>query len=294
MKTEKNNSRKLNILVLGGKGQLGRSISKIVGSKTLKDEFHFVDLPELDITYEKDVECFFKNREYDFCINCAAYTAVDLAEDEKEAAYKVNAKALKHLVDICNQNNCTLLHISTDFVFDGKKNSAYLEIDVPNPLNVYGASKVAGEEYITKGAKDFFIIRTSWVFSEFGSNFLKKMLDLGKEKDVIRVVNDQLGSPTYAVDLAMALLMLIRRTPAMDYGIYHFCNSGTTSWFGFAKSIFEKSGLNTKVESISGNELGLKAKRPSYSVLDCSKIDRNLPISRRSWQEALSECLTYL
>lgn len=266
----------INILVTGSNGQLGQCL------KDLKDihsniNFTFVSSSELDISDKKSIEIIFSAGEFKYCINCAAYTKVDKAEEEVELAYSVNAEAVKYLAESCKENDVTLIHISTDFVFDGQKAVPYTENDDPNPINVYGSSKLKGEQYVQEIMEDYFIIRTSWVYSEYGNNFVKTMLRLADEKKEINVVNDQIGNPTYAGDLARFILFLINE-PSVNRGIYNFSNFGNISWYDFATKIFQISKNQIKINWVETNEYPTKARRPSYSVLELSKTNRIYPI----------------
>jgi len=279
-------NKTLKILITGSNGQLGRSLQNIT-ERYPDYDFHFKFSKDLDITIKERVSNLFTLEKYDYCINCAAYTAVDKAESDKENAYLVNAEAVRYLAEACKTNNTILIHISTDFVFDGAKGTPYTETDLPNPLNVYGASKLKGEQYVQQILKKYFIIRTSWVYSEYGHNFVKTMLRLGAEKDEINVVNDQIGSPTYAGDLAEVILKIIHKK-AIGYGIYHYSNEGEISWYDFARAIFEIKGMNVKVNPIPSRDYPTPAKRPVFSVMDTSKIKDLLQIEVPYWTDSLS------
>ncbi len=206
----------MNILVTGAHGQLGKCIQDLAKEHS-KLNFIFTDYEDLDITKPEGVNEFFKNQIFDYCINCAAYTAVDKAEVEKDKAFLVNAEAAKYLAESCKEHGATLIHVSTDFVFDGEKGEPYTEEDKPNPINIYGASKLKGEQYVQNILEKHFIIRTSWVYSEYGHNFVKTMLRLAEERNEISVVNDQIGSPTYAGDLAKVIFTIILKEKT-EYG----------------------------------------------------------------------------
>jgi len=272
------------VIVLGASGQLGQAIQSISSNTAI--QFHFFDSHQLDITNSEKVNVVFDEIKPDFCINAAAYTAVDKAEIEIEKADLVNRIAVKNIVNACVKHDTTLLHVSTDFVFDGEKNFPYLESDPANPTGIYGVSKRNGEIEIERLMSKYFIVRTSWLYSDFGHNFKKTMLRLAKEKESLSVVNDQIGSPTNALDLAVVLLEILKRT-SENYGIYHFSNKGYTSWYGFAKKIFELNHVSIDLKGISTSEYPTLAKRPKYSVLDTSKIEKEFNISIRSWEEAL-------
>ena len=262
------------VLVTGANGQLGQCLQDAVLNK--KDlQVLFEDLPNLDITNLASLETFFSKNKFEYCINCAAYTSVDLAETNKELAYEVNAVGTKNLAEVCKKNKITLLHISTDFVFDGQKEMPYTEDDTPNPLGVYGNSKLQGERYIQEVMEDYFIIRTSWLYSEYGNNFLKTMLKLSETRDEISVVSDQIGSPTYAGDLVQVLIKIIL-TSSTSYGLYHYSNSGVISWYEFAVEIFKRFGKTTEVVPIQTTEYPTAAQRPKYSVLSTKKIENEI------------------
>lgn len=279
-------NKALKILITGANGQLGKCIQD-VSKHYLDYEFHFKSSKDLDITINKQVIRLFAQEKFDYCINCAAYTAVDKAESDMENAYLVNAEAVRYLAEACKTHNTVLIHISTDFVFDGTKSTPYTEDDRPNPLNVYGASKLKGEQYVQQILEKYFIIRTSWVYSEYGHNFVKTMLRLGAEREEISVVNDQIGSPTYAGDLAEAILKIIN-TKTSDYGIYHYSNQGEISWYDFARAIFEIKGMEIMVKPIPSKAYPMPALRPVFSVMDTSKVKDLLQIEVSYWIDNLS------
>ena len=277
----------IKILVTGGNGQLAQCLKDVVINE---NEFNvdFQDLPALDITNKQQLESYFSKNELDYCINCAAYTAVDLAEEQSDLAYAVNAEGPKNLAEVCKKYQVKLLHISTDFVFDGKKQTPYIETDMPNPLGVYGVSKWQGERYIQEVMEDYFIIRTSWLYSEYGNNFMKTMLRLSETRDEISVVSDQIGAPTYAGDLAEVLIKIILSSPP-NYGVYHYSNSGTISWYDFAVEIFKQFGKKIEVKPIKTKDYPTAAKRPKYSVLDTTKIKNNFNCTIKDWQGSLDK-----
>jgi len=276
---------KKKVLVTGSNGQLGQCIRSV--SKELNNNFQFFfATEEFDITNEEQVLGYFNENNFNYCINCAAYTAVDKAEEENEKAYKVNALGVEYLADACLRTDTTLIHISTDFVFDGKGNKQYTELDKTNPISVYGETKLQGENIIAKKLEKYFIIRTSWLYSEFGNNFVKTMLRLGNERDALNVVSDQIGSPTYAIDLAKVLLNIIFENKS-NYGIYHYSNQGQISWFEFAKGIFEASNNDIILKPILTKDYSTLAKRPRYSVLDTSKISEQFNLEIPFWKESL-------
>lgn len=274
------------ILVTGANGQLGLSI-KAVGKNYPSMIFTFTDVEDLDITNSKEVTSFFENNKFDYCVNCAAYTAVDKAEEDVENAFSINATAVKNLSIACKNSNVVLIHVSTDFVFDGLKKTPYSEEDLPNPLSVYGSSKLKGEQFIQDILDSYFIVRTSWLYSEYGNNFVKTMLRLSETHKEINVVDDQIGSPTYAGDLAEFIISVISLESEL-YGVYHFSNEGNISWYDFAVEIFEKSQRHIKVNPIESTLYSTAAKRPAYSVLGTTKAKKLGQIKIKNWKESLS------
>ena len=273
------------VLVTGASGQLGNSIKRTWPNfKGLK--FVFTDVADLDITSSEEVNTFFESNALDYCINCAAYTLVDKAEEEVDKAYLINATAVKNLAEACQTTGAVLIHISTDFVFDGTKRSPYTEEDTPNPLSVYGKSKLKGEEYIKGICERYFILRTSWLYSEYGNNFVKTMLRLAETRKQISVVNDQIGSPTYAGDLAEFILKVIS-SESTAYGLYHYSNSGAISWYDFAVEIFNYFGKDLHVTPVPTGGFPTTAIRPAYSVMNHSKINKHLSIVAPIWSESL-------
>ncbi|WP_194768190.1 dTDP-4-dehydrorhamnose reductase [Tamlana sp. I1] len=286
---ETNNQQPTTILVTGGKGQLASCI-KAIENQCQDLKFIYTDREELDITSLSQVQDFFNANTIDYCVNCAAYTAVDQAEKDEAKAFEINALGAKNLALVCKDHNAILIHISTDFVFDGASNKPYTETDTPNPISVYGASKLQGEIEIQKALKEHFIIRTSWLYSEYGNNFMKTMLRLGEIRDELSVVNDQIGTPTYAGDLAEVMLQIIK-TKTDIYGLYHYSHLGEISWYDFANVIFKFNKSNVKLHAIPSTEYPTPAKRPSYSVLDKSKITKLLAISVPNWEKRLEVVL---
>ena len=278
------------VLVTGSSGQLGQSLQFIAPNYPQID-FVFCDSKTLDITILENCETIFSNYKPDFCINAAAYTAVDKAESEPKKAFAINVTGAKNLAEVSKKFDTVLLHISTDFVFDGNKKTPYLEQDLPNPTGVYGQTKLDGEKAIQQVWEKHFIIRTSWVYSQFGNNFMKTMLRLASERDTISVVNDQIGTPTNAVDLAEILVKIIltdNRQPTTDnFGIYNFSNEGQCSWYDFAKKIFEINNISINLLPIPTSSFPTPAKRPSFSVLDKSKIKTAFNLSIKSWETSL-------
>lgn len=283
------------ILVTGGNGQLGQSL-QYIASKYEDFQFVFTDAADLDITNLEECTSFFDKLNPQFCINAAAYTAVDKAETEVALAHKINCTGAENLAKAALKNNCVLLHISTDFIFDGTANTPYTENAIPNPKSVYGQTKLDGELAIQAVFDAYFIIRTSWVYSQFGANFMKTMLRLASERDSLSVVNDQIGTPTNAVDLASIILDIIASVAQKDkeempFGIYNFSNEGQCSWFEFAKEIFEQSQTKINLKPIPSTEFPTPAQRPAYSVLDKSKIKNTFNISILNWEESIKKSL---
>lgn len=279
----------IHILVTGSNGQLGKCLKQI---DHLYKEFKFIytDAEQLDVCNISKLETFFKSTPIDYCINCAAYTAVDNAETETEKAYHINGLGPKNLAIICKSYNVILIHISTDFVFEGDSYVPYTEHDNANPLSVYGASKLQGEQEIIHNTNLYFIIRTSWLYSEYGNNFVKTMLRITHNKQELSVVNDQVGTPTYAIDLAHVLLRFII-TKSISYGTYHYSNKGVVSWFDFAKSIFKHTNLNINIKAIPSSTYHQEATRPKYSALNTTKIENELCTEIPFWEDSLKKCL---
>jgi dTDP-4-dehydrorhamnose reductase len=277
------------ILVTGGKGQLGSSIRSVF---TANNELSvvYVDVDELDITNRNQVLSFFDGGKFTHCINCAAYTAVDLAEEEKELANAVNNLAVKFLSEACKINCIKLIHVSTDFVFEGKQPYLYNEESKTNPINTYGLTKLEGEKVIQETLNDYVIIRTSWLYSEFSNNFVKTMLRLGTEKSQINVISDQIGTPTYAKDLAEVILKFVLDSQIKS-GLYHFSNEGVASWYDFAYAVMDYAFKSCKVIPIKAINYPTSAARPNFSVMDKSKIKNELNIEINHWTQSLKECL---
>ena len=280
------------VLVTGANGQLGKELRQLE-TKWPEFEFLFLSREDLPIHHFELVRNFFKATHPSFLINCAAYTAVDKAEQEEELAFQINAEAVGVLAAICKEQDCKFVHVSTDYVFDGLANRPYREDDLTNPQGVYGASKLAGEKEAVLLNPDSVIIRTSWVYSSFGKNFVKTILRLLQEKPSVSVVDDQIGSPTYAADLAVAILEIIS-LKSWKPGVYHFSNEGEISWCAFAKAIAALTHSNTPVQAITTAEFPTPAKRPAWSVLDKSKIKAVYGIKIRPWKESLADCLELL
>lgn len=280
------------ILVTGANGQLGHCLQKI-SSQFEEFEFIFTDSETLDITNKEEVNDFFWQNAPDFCINAAAYTAVDLAETDIEKAFLVNADGTENLAEACAENNAQFIHVSTDYVFDGENNLAYTEEDFTNPVGVYGASKLAGDELALEVNPCSVILRTSWVYSEFGKNFVKTMLNLFATKEELNIVADQFGQPTNANDLAEAIMKIIK-SGKITPGIFNFSNLGRISWFDFAEKIAELSDAKIKLNAIETSQYPTPAKRPKNSVLDLDKISKTYAIQLKPWEESLEDCVQIL
>lgn len=279
------------VVVTGASGQLGQSL-QFIAKKHPEITFHFYTSAELNITDLEKCKAIFAETNPDFCINAAAYTAVDKAESEPEKAHLINVIGSENLAKVCKEFDTTLLHISTDFVFDGNATKPYTEEDLPNPTGVYGQTKLDGEKAIQKIWDKHLIIRTSWVYSQFGNNFMKTMLRLGAERDSLSVVSDQIGTPTNAVDLAECLLTIVNTqylTPNTQYryGIYNFSNEGQCSWYDFAKKIFEIHKIEIDLQPIPTSSYPTPARRPSYSVLDKEKIKTVFGVGVKDWEKSL-------
>ncbi len=269
------------VLITGSRGQLGTELSKLLPDAVL------TDVAELDITDLSAVQKFVKEKGVGVIINCAAYTAVDKAEDDSLVAERINILGPENLA----KTGCKIVHISTDYVFDGKGYQPYTPTDEANPISIYGKTKRAGELAVLAHAKEAIIIRSAWLYSPYGNNFVKTMRRLGSEKESINVVVDQIGTPTYAVDLADAIVKILPQISQVNKGIYHYTNEGVCSWYDFAKEIMDASGLKCQVNPIQSSAYPTRAKRPFYSVLDKTLIKDTFGIQIRHWREALQECL---
>ena len=272
------------LLITGGNGQLGTELSRLLPNAIR------TDVNDLDITNENAVKRFVESNKIDAIVNCAAYTAVDKAEDDVDLATKINVDGPANLA----KTGAKIVHISTDYVFDGTNHRPYTPDDVPKPISVYGKTKLAGEESVLWHARNAVIIRTAWLYSPYGNNFVKTMRKLGAEKKSINVVADQIGSPTYAGDLADAIVKILPQINEKNSGIYHFTNMGVCSWYDFAREIMEQSGLKCAVNPINSDEYPTRAKRPYYSVLDKSKIKQSFGISIDHWKVGLIRCIKQL
>jgi dTDP-4-dehydrorhamnose reductase len=296
----------MRILVTGKDGQLGRSIHKVISVNAEIDndygsnEFIFVGRRELDLSNDSNINHYFNsNNKFDIIINCAAYTTVDKAEEESELANKINHLAVKKIAEIANKQESKLIHISTDYVFDGESNKLYTETDITNPINVYGKTKLAGEKALQDiMSTDAIIIRTSWVYSEYGNNFVKTMLRLGKERNELSVVSDQIGSPTYATDLAEVILGIINNKDYQDKNqstqVCHYSNKGEISWYEFAKEIFKLTEVDCKVSPITTEQYPTPARRPMNTIMDKNKITKAFSVDTPDWKKSLNTCMTIL
>ena len=278
------------VLVTGASGQLGQAIQFIAKNHS-EIKFVFCSSSDLDISNKENCQTVFQKTKPDFCINAAAYTAVDKAESERDKAELINVLGSKNIAEVCNNFDVKLIHISTDFVFDGSNDKPYTETQITNPKGVYGQTKLDGEKAIQQVFSKYYIIRTSWVYSQFGNNFMKTMLRLASERTALSVVNDQIGTPTNAVDLAEALVQIIfsnsQQPTTNNYGIYNFSNEGECSWYDFAKKIFEINNVSIDLSAIPTEQFPTPAQRPKYSVLDKSKIKTTFGITIKTWEESL-------
>jgi len=284
-------AEKKTILVTGANGQLGNEM-RVVSSAYSGYNFLFVTKDDLPIDDIDAVKKYFANHPIDYCVNCAAYTAVDKAETESDKAMLINATAVGNLATVCKTCNTQFIHISTDYVFDGTATVPYPEDHPVAPVNTYGATKLKGEELAQQSNPGCIIIRTSWVYSSFGNNFVKTMLRLMKEKEQINVVSDQEGCPTYAADLASAIMQIIVSGKSSQHrGIYNYSNTGIINWYQFAEAIKELSGSKCAVNPIPSSSYPTPAKRPTYSVMDTTKIQQTFNIAIPFWKDSLQKCL---
>ncbi len=288
----------MQILLIGSKGQLGHDLMSLAQSRMAR--MFGVDLPECDITDQRSLRrTFDRVGKIELVVNAAAYTAVDKAESDRAAAFAVNRDGVELLARTCRQYKVPLLHVSTDYVFDGTFRRPYLPDDAPCPTSVYGRSKAEGEEAIRQTWDKHIILRTAWLFGLHGANFVKTMLRLGREKSELNIVDDQIGCPTYAGDLAAAILVIANHLERQQagWGTHHFCNQGAVTWFSFAKRIFDLVRSHTdlavpRIHPIPTSQYPVPAPRPAYSVLDCSSLENSFGIVRRHWDEALVEMFT--
>ena len=284
------------IAVTGTNGQLGYELQQLSAAYTDRFDFIFTDRDHLDLGQISSIADFFQKYQPAYFINCAAYTAVDKAETEQEAAYLVNAEAVGIVAQQCRIHHCTLIHISTDYVFDGNGTAPYRTDSPTDPVNYYGYTKWLGEKLALENNERTFIIRTSWLYSSHGNNFVKTMLRLMKERPEVKVVSDQIGSPTYAADLAETIMHVIDSSENENthFGIYHYSNEGVISWYDFALAIRDKNDFSCKVLPIPTSDYPTPAKRPAYSVMDKTSLIHDFGISLKNWKESLDHCLSLL
>jgi dTDP-4-dehydrorhamnose reductase len=276
-------------VVFGASGQLGQCLRHVSQERNIGDII-FPAEDQANILDTDKLRTVFEQHKPAYCINCAAYTAVDKAEDEVELARKINKDGAENLAQLCGEYGTTLIHISTDFVFAGTSNQPLVETDAAEPISVYGLTKLEGEQVIPTHTERYFILRTSWLYSEYANNFVKTMLKLGREREELRIIWDQVGTPTYAIDLAGCILTIIE-SKNQQYGIYHYSNEGVTSWFDFATAIFELSNTAVRTVPIRTSEYPTKATRPTFSVMDKTKAKTTLGVSIPHWRESLKVCL---
>lgn len=288
------------VLISGSNGQLGHALQTLVASND-KYNYIFLTREELNLIDESTIPKIFEQYQPSWFINCAAYTAVDKAENDQETAYTVNGKSVGEIARQCNKHNTRLIHVSTDYVFNGRGSNPYLEDEKTEPVNYYGYTKWIGEKFaLENNPGATVIIRTSWVYSYHGNNFVKTMLRLMKDRSEIRVVSDQVGSPTYAFDLAEVILQIVansdatKQTSDFQPGIYHFSNKGIISWYDFASAIRDMAELSCRVQPISTEEYPTPARRPSYSAMNTDKISNTYHVQLKDWKESLKECLKHL
>ena len=287
------------ILVTGSNGQVGSELQKL-STDFPSFNFTFVDVADLDITDDTAVQTFFRKNAFDYCINCAAYTAVDKAEEATEVAFKVNVEGAKNLAQAALLHQCQLIQLSTDYVYHNQQNTPFKETDPTSPKSVYASTKLEGDEVTQKILPTSMVIRTSWVYSTFGHNFVKTMIRLGKERETLNVVFDQIGTPTYAYDLAKAILTIIDKVQigniprAQLSGVFHYSNEGVTSWYDFATAIFKLENISCKVSPIETKDYPTPAARPPFSLLNKAKIKNTFDLEIPHWEVSLKTCLDAL
>ena len=281
-----------NIVVFGASGQLGQCLKTVANTQGLTSIF-FPPESDANILDKEALKKIFDTYKPSWCINCAAYTAVDKAEDEIDLARKINKTGAGNISELCLEYNSVFIHTSTDFVFKGDKAMPLEEEDIAAPINIYGLTKLEGEQAVIDKLKKYFILRTSWLYSEYGNNFVKTMLRLGSEREELKIIADQVGTPTYAMDLAECILNIIS-TDSKAYGLYHYSNEGVASWYDFAKAIFDISGTKVKTLPIKTSEYPTRALRPAYSVMSKSKIKQTFNIEIPYWRDSLITCISKL
>ena len=281
-----------NIVVFGASGQLGQCLKKVAEIQGTAS-IHFPSEIDADILNKEALKKIFDAYKPAWCINCAAYTAVDKAEDDVDKARAINKTGAANIAELCQQFGAMMIHTSTDFIFKGDKPIPLVEDDVAEPINIYGLTKLEGELAVSASLEKYYTLRTSWLYSEYGNNFVKTMLKLGAERDELRIIADQVGTPTYAMDLADCILQII--SSGKDaYGTYHYSNEGVASWYDFAKAIFDISGTKVKALPIRTSEYPTRAVRPAYSVMDKSKIKQTFNIEVPYWRDSLITCISKL
>lgn len=281
-----------NIVVFGASGQLGQCLKTVAAAKGITS-IYFPTEAEANILDVDTLKKVFETYQPEWCINCAAYTAVDKAEDDVDTARKINRTGVENISELCAKNNSILVHVSTDFVFKGDGHTPLTENDKADPVSIYGRTKLEGEQEVIRILEKYYIIRTSWLYSEFGNNFVKTMLRLGAERDELKIVADQVGTPTYGIDLADCILQIIS-SGITAYGLYHYSNEGETSWYEFAKAIFELSHTHVNTLPIKTSEYPARAVRPAYSVMDKTKIKQTFNIEIPYWRDSLVTCIAKL
>ena len=281
-----------NILITGANGQLGNEI-RVASAHFPQFRFFFTDVTELDICNREAVHAYMAENHMDGIVNCAAYTAVDKAEDDAETCYRINRDAVKNLAEAAREYKLDIIHVSTDYVFDGKSYLPYTEVMPVNPSSVYGKSKLEGERILMEICPEAVIVRTSWLYSSFGNNFVKTMLRLGQERDMLNVIFDQVGTPTYAADLAVALLSILAAGKPAG-GIYHYSNEGVCSWYDFTRSIHQLAGISCDLVPIESKEYPVRTPRPHFSVLNKAKIKQTYGIEIPHWEDSLEKCIRLL
>ncbi len=280
------------ILITGANGQLGQTLREL--TKADSDNYIYTDKEDLDITDKEAINAIFRKYKFTHCINCAAYTAVDKAESERTTARAINALAVRHLAEVAQENNGIFIHISSDYVYHNTINRPLRETDPTTPTGHYARTKLEGDLQALSVNPKTIILRASWVYSPYGNNFVKTMLRLGRERDSLNIVSDQIGAPTYTLDLAKAILKIIRQENELQFGVFNYSNEGICSWYDFAKAIFDIKKIDCKINPIPSSEYPTPAPRPHYSVLDKAKIKKTYTLDIPHWRDSLNHCLTLL